>query len=104
MWLPKLKGSIMATTHLTPEQRTLRARNAALTMHATHDSKVTSKPGRDRFLARFEREIDEKFPGLDAEERARRVDALRRAYFVGLAFASSKARRRRADRRSASVS
>ena len=78
---------------LTPEQRVLRSRLAAYQLHATHDPKETTKKAREAFAARFEREVD---PDglLGPDERARRADAARRAYFTRLALRSSRARRR----------
>lgn len=81
------------TKGLTPEQRALRSRLAAYRLHATHDPKAATKKAREAFAARFEREVD---PAgvLSSEERARRAEAARRAYFTGLALRSSRARRR----------
>ncbi len=58
-------------------------RLGAYALHARHDSKVTSKPGRDAFLARFEREVDP-LGQLDPEERSRRSAFARRLYFARL--------------------
>jgi hypothetical protein len=76
---------------LTPEQRVLRARVGAYAMHAKHDARETTARGRAAFLARFDRVVD---PDglLSQEERSRRADAARRAYFTKLALASSRAR------------
>ncbi|MGH9065489.1 MAG: hypothetical protein ACRDZQ_07190 [Acidimicrobiales bacterium] len=79
---------------LTPEQRSLRARIAAYTLHATHDPKETTRAARDAFLLRFERQVDPE-GRLPATERRRRAEAARKAYFTALALKSSKARRRR---------
>jgi hypothetical protein len=79
---------------LTPAQRSLRARIAAYTLHATHDPRVTTKRARDAFLARFEREVDPD-RRLPAAVRRRRADAAKRAYFSRLALKSAKARRAR---------
>jgi len=75
---------------LTPQQRVLRSRLAAYQLHATHDPKETTKKAREAFAARFEREVD---PDglLSPDERARRADAARRAYFTRLALRSSRA-------------
>jgi hypothetical protein len=81
------------TKGLTPEQRVLRSRLAAYQLHATHDPKETTKKAREAFAARFEREVDPDGV-LSPEERARRADAARRAYFTRLALRSSRARRR----------
>ncbi|MDP9094351.1 MAG: hypothetical protein M3N95_15810 [Actinomycetota bacterium] len=71
----------------------MRARLAAHSLHARiHDETAHTAPARLAFLARFEREVD---PGekLPLEERRRRADHARKAYFTRLALASVKARR-----------
>lgn len=73
-------------------QRATRARLAALSMHAQNDSRVTSKPGRDAFLARFEREVDPDGV-LPERERARRAELAKRAHMTRLAVKSAAARR-----------
>lgn len=78
---------------LNPEQRTLRARIAAHAMHARHDSRATSAPGRRAFLERFEREVDPEGV-LPIAERQRRAEHARKAYFTRLALKSSRARRK----------
>lgn len=79
---------------LTPAERSLRAKLAAHTLHASVDSRVHTEPGRAAFLARFEKQVDPTGI-LDPKERARRAESARRAYFAGLALKSSKARRAR---------
>ena len=79
---------------LTPKQRSLRARMAAYALHATHDPRVTTKPGRDAFMARFERQVDPDGT-LPEPERRRRAEAAKKAYFLGLTLKSAKARRKR---------
>ena len=71
----------------------MRARIAPYTLHATRDSREVTKPARDAFLARFEREVD---PDglLDPAERARRAEAAKRAHMSRLALASARARRK----------
>jgi len=61
-------------------------------MHARHDARRTTANGRAAFQARFEREVD---PAgvLDPEERRRRADSARSAYFTRLSLAAAKARR-----------
>lgn len=54
---------------LDPAARSLRGRIGAYRLHATHDARVTSAPGRAAFLARFEREINPD-GSLPAPERA----------------------------------
>ena len=77
---------------LSPAERSLRARLAAHTMHARHDAKAATAKARAAFLAKFELEVDPDGV-LPPEERRRRADHLRRAYFTRLALASAKARR-----------
>jgi hypothetical protein len=65
-------------------------------MHAKHDARETTANGRAAFLARFEAEVD---PDgiLPPEERRRRAEHARSAYFTRLALAAVKARRRQRD-------
>jgi hypothetical protein len=84
-----------SSTHgLSPAERSLRARLAAHTMHARNDAGQTTVAARTAFLARFEAEVDPD-GALDPEERRRRAEHARRAYFTRLALASAKARRTR---------
>ncbi len=71
--------------------RRLRARAAAYAMHAQHDSRETSRRGRDSFMARFEREVDPQGV-LSAGERARRAECAKRAHFIRLALKSAQSR------------
>ena len=73
-------------------ERSLRARLAAYALHAQHDPRETTANGRAAFLARFDREVDPE-GRLEADERRRRAEQARRAYFTRLALASAKARR-----------
>jgi hypothetical protein len=75
---------------------TLRARVAAHSMHAAHDSKVVSQPARDASPGSdsyWERQVDPDNV-LDPSERARRAGHAKKAYFTKLALASAKARRK----------
>lgn len=81
---------------LTPGERSLRARLAAHTLHASVDSRAHTEPARVAFLARFEHQVDPQGT-LSPTERARRAEQARRAYMAGLALKSSKARRARGD-------
>jgi hypothetical protein len=82
-------------TSLTPEERTLRARKGAHSMHAKNDSKETSARGRAVFLARFLDEVDPDRV-LPEAERLRRAEHALKAYMTGLALKSARARRKRA--------
>jgi hypothetical protein len=61
-------------------------------MHARNDARETTVAARTAFLARFEAEVDPDL-ALDPQERRRRAEHARRAYFTRLALASAKARR-----------
>jgi hypothetical protein len=62
----------------------------------TEDRTARTANGRRAFLDRFEREVD---PDgiLSPEERARRAEHARKAYFQRLALKSAQARSRRGD-------
>jgi hypothetical protein len=83
---------------LDRSDRALRGRIGAYRLHATHDSRETSRPGREAFLASFERAVD---PDgiLPPAERTRRTAHARSAHFARLAYLSARARRKRATRR-----
>jgi hypothetical protein len=78
---------------MSPEDRVLSARLAAHVLHSRYDSKELTAPARRAFLDRFEKEVD---PDgiLPPAERERRAAHLKKAYFVRLALASSRARRK----------
>lgn len=81
---------------LTPEQRSQRARIAALTRWAAEDPKANADRGQRGLLAKFLREVDAaaaaKGETLTDVERHRRAEAARKAHMARLAFASAKAR------------
>ena len=80
---------------MTPEQRSLQARMAAHSLHArVANPAAHTAPARRAFLDRFERQVDPDGV-LKPEERARRAEHARKAYFLKLALASAAARRRR---------
>jgi hypothetical protein len=73
-------------------RRVLQARMAAHALHAKVDDPAAhTAPARKVFLSRFEREVDPAGT-LDPQERARRAEHAKKAYFLRLAAASSKAR------------
>lgn len=74
---------------LTPTERHLRARLAALTLHATHDSRELTAPARRAFDQKF---LDQVPADLPEDERRRRADHLRKAHFTRLAYLSARAR------------
>jgi hypothetical protein len=79
---------------LTPEQRQLRSRMGAHALHAKHDSVKLTAPARAAFLARFEKQVDPDGV-LTPEERMRRAEHAKQAYFAGLALKSATARAKR---------
>jgi hypothetical protein len=82
----------MARSSSDNNDRILRARMAAHLLHAQiSDPAEHTAPARAAFLSRFEREVD---PDgiLDPQERARRAEHAKKAYFIKLALASRKAR------------
>jgi hypothetical protein len=79
---------------LTPTERSLRGSLAVHHSWAyTDDRSARTQPGRDAAWAKFEAEIDEKFPGLDPAERRIRAEHLRKAHMKRLALKSAKSRR-----------
>ena len=75
----------------------MRARLAAHESWArTSDPSARTAPAREAAWSRFEREADPDGK-LNPEERARRAEHARKAYFLRLAMKSAQARRRRAD-------
>jgi hypothetical protein len=82
---------------MTPEQRALRARIAAHSRWATQDRREGTAAARAAFADRFEREVDPDGT-LPRDERLRRAESARKAYFARLALASSRARQERKKR------
>jgi len=73
-------------------KRALQARMAAHALHAqVGDPAAHTAPARKVFLSRFEREVDPEGV-LTPQERARRAEHAKKAYFLSLAAKSSKAR------------
>lgn len=85
----------MSVGDLTPAERSLRARIAAHTLHASHDSRELTAPARRAFLDRFDRQVDPDGT-LPDDERIKRAAHARKAYFSALALKSAQARRKRA--------
>lgn len=79
---------------LTPALRTQRARIAAHTSWAnTSDRSARTANARAAFLDRFEDQVDPDRV-LGADERRRRAESARKAYFAALAYKSSLSRGR----------
>ncbi|WP_422933604.1 hypothetical protein [Sinomonas sp. P47F7] len=77
----------------TPAERSLAGSIAAHTSWAfTEDRAARTRPARDALMAKFEQEVDPEGKLLP-EERARRAESLKKAYFQKLALKSAQARR-----------
>lgn len=83
---------------LSPAERSLIGRAGAYRLHSRYDSRVLSQPARDKFMSRFEVEVDPDGK-LPIAERARRADMAKRAYFLELSRKSAQARRKTAEGR-----
>ncbi|MCA1683951.1 MAG: hypothetical protein LC708_02325 [Actinobacteria bacterium] len=84
-----------SASSLTPRERSLRAALAAHTQH--QKGRTNTAPAIDASPARlayFERQVDPEGQ-LAPEERQRRAEHARKAHFLRLSLASSKARRAR---------
>jgi hypothetical protein len=81
---------------LTPEQRSQRAQIAANTRWSREDPRENATRAQAGLLAKFEREAREAEPGLTDAEYARRAECARKAHMQRMAFASSRARSRKA--------
>lgn len=76
----------------------MRARIAAhISWAGNTDPAVRTAPARQAALERFERQVDPDGT-LSTEERARRVEHARKAYFMQLALKSSRARQQKTGR------
>ena len=87
----------MSKPELTPELRSLRAQIASHESWArTKDRTARTEPGRRGMQAKFEAEADPDGT-LPPDELAVRVEHLRKAHFLRLAYKSAQARRIRRD-------
>jgi hypothetical protein len=75
-----------------PELAALYGRIGAHMAHAKHGGEHMTSKARESFMARFEREADPEGI-LPAEERARRAEHLKRAYFSRLALKRAEKRK-----------
>lgn len=91
-----------AARGLSPSQRRLRARLAALAMHARNDGRQVTANARKAFLDRFEHQVDPDGVLPDAERR-RRAEYAKRAHMTRLALRSAQTRRVRVAVRGAEV-
>jgi hypothetical protein len=79
---------------MSPSERSLAARVGAHARAAQYDGRQVTEAGRAAFLRSFETQVD---PDglLPPAERARRAEAARKSYMLGLALKSAKTRRAR---------
>jgi hypothetical protein len=87
---------------VTSSERSLIGRIGAYTVHSRYDGHELTRPAREAFWSKFERDVDPEGV-LDAAERARRAEMARKAHFARLAYLSAKARRQRHDRGSSAI-
>jgi hypothetical protein len=84
-----------SSRRMTPEQRRMRASLAANEMWArTPDRSTRTAPARKAALDRFERQVDPDGV-LPIQERAKRAENARKAFYLRLALRSSRARAKR---------
>lgn len=76
---------------LSPSEAALRGRIGAYSLHATHDPRETTRAAREKFLSRFLDEVDPDRQ-LPDDERLRRAESARKAYFARLALKSARSR------------
>lgn len=79
-----------ASTNLTPEQRSERARIAALTRWSREDPSVNAERGQQGLRDKFHRQIAEEFPGLPEAELIRRAESRYRAHMARLRYLQSR--------------
>lgn len=86
-----------ASTNMTPEQRSLRARVAAHHQWATTEDRAARTAAARRAADdRFHRLADPDGV-LTVEQRGQRAESLRKAHYSAMALRSAAARRRRSD-------
>lgn len=79
-------------TRLTPEQRTQRARIAALTRWSRENPAANAARGQAGLLDKFRRDVQEADPTVVEPELTRRAEAARKAHMARLTYKSLKAR------------
>ena len=81
-----------ASTTLTPQQRTLRARAAAYARWANENGQAQAQRAQRGLRDRFRRQVAQAHPDLPPAELERRAECAYRQHMTRLAYASSKAR------------
>ena len=80
---------------MTPAERTLRGKIGAYALHAL--GRTNTVPARKAFMAKFELQVDPDGV-LSEQERQKRADCARKAYFARLGLKSAKTRRNKRKR------
>ncbi len=94
--------TLIQSPDFDPQEMARRGRIGAHVLHSRYDSRDLTAPAREKFLSRFEREVDPT-GSLDPTERARRAGHARKTYFARLAHQSDKARAAKKSAQSATV-
>ena len=79
---------------MNAQERSLRGRLGAYTLHSQRDPKETTLAARTAFMQKFLDEVDPQHE-LPECERQRRAEAARKAHFVRMALRSAKKRARK---------
>jgi hypothetical protein len=87
------RSPIFVTLKFDPEDMSRRGKIGAHIKHSRYDSRESTAPARQAFDRKFENQVDPEGT-LSEEERLRRAQHARKAYFARLALASARARRK----------
>ena len=77
---------------MTPEERSLRARMGGYAVAAKYDTREVTRPARDAFMAKFDKQVDPDGK-LPEAERERRAQAAMQLHMRQLAWRRWKPRR-----------
>lgn len=92
-WLGNQQKSDTVKVH---NERSVIARIGAHALHSKYDSREVTRAAREKFLGRFERQVDPDGV-LDPAERERRAKHAKTAYFTDLGRRSGRSRRKKQD-------
>jgi hypothetical protein len=99
--VPKFNAAPSRMPDRQHQNAVIRGRIGAYTRWAnTEDRYMATRPAREGFYAKFEREVDPE-GRLAPQERAKRAEFARKAYYQRLALKSAQARRRRKSAKAA---
>lgn len=83
-------------SNLSPEERKVRAKLASQAMWARNNGYEHLAPARAAFMAKFEKEVDPE-GALAPDERARRAEHAKKAYFLRLTLKAQVAKRKKRE-------